>query len=465
MYWGIEMISDSSRLSGVLTETDISAWGIAVIVVIVLFRAFFTLCESAVTEINDSVVKDFSEEKGGKKILSSVLSKPSAMITTFSANRILSAVVITLSAFMVFFAPLYKSIADLIEENYFADEISGIVSAFVIIVASVIVMTVFSDRIPRRIAMSADSVSLAVFVALPVRILIIFLTPLTALCGLLTKLFSFLFGLSQSDEKDIATEEEILMLVDARNETGELEESQKEMISNIFEFDDTLAGDVMTHRTDIDAVDIDAKVPDVIRLAIDSGRSRIPVYENTIDSILGFVCVKDLLCLIGCEDVDGFEVKSFIRDVLYVPEANSCGEVFEMMRKNKAQLAVVVDEYGGTAGLITMEDILESIVGNIQDEYDNDAEEIIEVSEGTYMISGTADPEEILSVLGINLPEEHEYDTMGGFITDLLGRIPEENENASVIYDDTEFTVLITEEKRITKIKAVVLNDKTQNKE
>ena len=136
-----------------------------------------------------------------------------------------------------------------------------------------------------------------------------------------------------------------------------------------------------------------------------------------------------------------------------------------MMRKNKAQLAVVVDEYGGTAGLITMEDILESIVGNIQDEYDDDAEEIVEVSEGTYMISGTADPEEILSVLGKELPEEHEYDTMGGFITDLLGRIPEENENASVVYEDIEFTVLITEEKRITKIKAVVLNDKTQNKE
>ncbi|MBR4092437.1 MAG: HlyC/CorC family transporter [Oscillospiraceae bacterium] len=459
------MISDSSRLSVVFTETDISGWGIAVIVVIVLLRAFFTLCEFAVTEINDSVVKDFEDEKGGKKILSSVLSKPSAMITTFSANRILSAVVISLCSFAVFFSPLYKCIIKLFEENIFADEFSTIISAVIIVLSTVVVMTVFSDRIPKRIAMAADSVSLAVFVALPVRILIILLTPLTALCGLLTKLFSFLFGLSQTDERDIATEEEILMLVDARNETGELEESQKEMISNIFEFDDTLAGDVMTHRTDIDAVDIKAKVPDVIRLAIDSGRSRIPVYENTIDSILGFVCVKDLLCLIGCENVEGFEITNFIRDVLYVPGTNSCGEVFEMMRKNKAQLAVVVDEYGGTAGLITMEDILESIVGNIQDEYDNDAEEIIEVSEGTYMISGTSDPEKILSVLGKNLPEEHEYDTMGGFITDLLGRIPEENENASVVYEDIEFTVLITEEKRITKIKAVVLNDKTQNKE
>lgn len=459
------MISDSSRLSVIFTETDISSWGIAVIVVIVLLRAFFTLCEFAVTEINDSVVKDFENEKGSKKILSSVLSKPSAMITTFSANRILSAVVISLCSFTVFFPSLYKCIISLFEGNYFADEFSIIISSVIIVLSTVVVMTVFSDRIPKRIAMAADSVSLAVFVALPVRILIILLTPLTALCGLLTKLFSFLFGLSQTDERDIATEEEILMLVDARNETGELEEAQKEMISNIFEFDDTLAGDVMTHRTDIDAVDINAKVPDVIRLAIDSGRSRIPVYENTIDSILGFVCVKDLLCLIGCENVEGFEIKSFIRDVLYVPGTNSCGEVFEMMRKNKAQLAVVVDEYGGTAGLITMEDILESIVGNIQDEYDDDAEEIVEVSEGTYMISGTSDPEKILSVLGKELPEEHEYDTMGGFITDLLGRIPEENENASVVYEDIEFTVLITEEKRITKIKAVVLNDKTQNKE
>ncbi|MGN0689577.1 MAG: hemolysin family protein [Oscillospiraceae bacterium] len=459
------MISDGSRLPVAVDGAGVSAWGIVIIAVLILARGFFTLCESAVTEINDSAVKEFANEKGSRKVLFDILEKPSAMITTFSANRILSAVLITFFALSVFFGALSGKLSVLLEGSVLPEGFANGLSAAVIIISSVVAMTVLSDRIPKRIALAANSVSLASAVAVPVKILIILLTPLTALCGLLTKLFSLLFGLSQSDEKDIATEEEILMLVDARNETGELEESQKEMISNIFEFDDTLAGDVMTHRTDIDAVEIHAKIPDVIQLAISSGRSRIPVYEGTIDSILGFVCVKDLLCLIGCESVDGFEIRNFLRDILYVPGTNSCGEVFELMRKNKAQLAVVVDEYGGTAGLITMEDILESIVGSIQDEYDDDAEEITEVSQGVYMISGTADPEEILEGLGINLPEEHEYDTVGGFITDLLGRIPEENENAAVVYEGVEFTVLVTEEKRITKIKAVVLNDKTQNKE
>ncbi|MGN0654762.1 MAG: hemolysin family protein [Oscillospiraceae bacterium] len=459
------MISDGVRLSAINNGADVSAVGIAVIVILILARGFFTLCESAVTEINDSAVKEFAEEKGSKKVLFDILEKPSSMITTFSANRILSAVLITFSALAVFFGTLSEKLGFVIEGYSLPEGFASGLAAAIIILASVIAMTVFSDRIPKRIALAANSVSLAAAVAVPVKILIVLLTPLTALCGLLTKIFSLILGLSQSDEKDIATEEEILMLVDARNETGELEESQKEMISNIFEFDDTLAGEVMTHRTDIDAVEIHAKILDVIQLAISSGRSRIPVYEGTIDSILGFVCVKDLLCLIGCESVDGFEIRNFLRDVLYVPGTNSCGEVFELLRKNKAQLAVVVDEYGGTAGLITMEDILESIVGSIQDEYDNDAEEITEVSQGVYMISGTADPEKILEVMGITLPEGHEYDTMGGFITDLLGRIPEENENAAVVYEGVEFTVLVTEEKRIAKIKAVVLTDKTKNKE
>jgi putative hemolysin len=127
-------------------------------------------------------------------------------------------------------------------------------------------------------------------------------------------------------------------------------------------------------------------------------------------------------------------------------------------------MAIVVDEYGGTAGIVTMEDLLEAIVGNMQDEYDNETEDFIKISDGVYIISGTADPGEILEKLGINLPEDHEYDTMGGFVVDLLGRIPESGETPSVVYENVEFTVLLIEDKRVLKIKAVVLNS-TQEKD
>ena len=147
-----------------------------------------------------------------------------------------------------------------------------------------------------------------------------------------------------------------------------------------------------------------------------------------------------------------------MRDVLYVPETNNCDEVFKKLTTVKGQMAVAVDEYGGTAGIVTMEDLLEAIVGNIQDEYDDETEEIVRVSEGVYTIDGTANPEAVLEQLGVTLPEDHSYDTMGGFIVDLLGYIPNTNETPSVFYQDIKFTVLLAEDKRISKIKAEINN-------
>ena len=206
VYWGIEMISDGVRLSAINNGADVSAVGIAVIVMLIVARGFFTLCESAVTEINDSAVKEFAEEKGSKKVLFDILEKPSSMITTFSANRILSAVLITFSALAVFFGTLSEKLGFVIERYSLPAGFASGLAAAIIILASVIAMTVFSDRIPKRIALAANSVSLAAAVAVPVKILIVLLTPLTALCGLLTKIFSLILGLSHSDEKDIATE-------------------------------------------------------------------------------------------------------------------------------------------------------------------------------------------------------------------------------------------------------------------
>ncbi len=452
------MDSDGGRLLG---------YGIIAIAVFVVIKAFFTICESAITEISDSRVKEFKEEKGGKKLLYNILSEPARLLTAFSVNRILTAVIVAFISAETFTAPFAEWLYRLRYPPYMSfynrpwHNLCYVVSVVLIILLSVLIMTVFCDRLPKRIAMKISNDDFAAAVAFPVRVLCIILAPLTAVSSVLTKGLSALFGLGSAEVKDVATEEEILMMVDARNETGELEESQKEMISNIFELDDTTVSEIMTHRTDIDAVEINDKITDVIQLAISSGRSRIPVYEGTVDSILGIICVKDMLCLIGSESIEGFTIKNFLREVLFVPGTNSCGEVFELLGSHKAQLAVVVDEYGGTAGIITMEDILESIVGSIQDEYDNEEDEIVQVSENVYTIDGTAEPDEVFEKLGIKLPEGHEYDTVGGFIVDLLGRIPDENENASVIYHNVEFTVLVTEDKRISKVKAVILPQKT----
>lgn len=213
----------------------------------------------------------------------------------------------------------------------------------------------------------------------------------------------------------------------------------------------------MTHRTDIAAVKMPADVPEIVNLAISSGFSRIPVYEDTVDHIIGMICVKDLLCFVGSEAAESATAKNFLRDIIYFPGSVSCGEAFKRLTAKKMQMAVVIDEYGGTAGLITMEDLVETIVGNIRDEYDDEEEELVKISDDTYTINGTADPEKILSEFGISLPDDNDFDTMSGFIVELLGRIPEENENPCVQYENLLFTVLVTEDKCITKIKATIL--------
>ena len=429
--------------------------GLIVLLTVILIKGFYTVCETAVTEIDDRRVRN-----GGKefRILANLLEQPSRLVTAFAVNRMLAAVIVAYTAAVMYIFPLADAFSGIFGENYIAAELA---SAVCITLAAVLVLTVFCDGVPKKIA-SGGSEKLACFCAPFVRLLVVALTPLTALSSVLIRLFSALFGKGAASEKDVVTEEEIMMMVDAGNETGVIEESQREMINNVFEFDDRTVSDIMTHRTDITAVKIPADVSEIVNAAISSGFSRIPVYEDTIDHIIGIICVKDLLCLVGSEAAESALAESFVREIVYFPESVSCGEAFKRLTAKKLQMAVVIDEYGGTAGIVTMEDIVETIVGNIQDEYDDEEEALIQISEDTYTIDGTSDPEEILPEFGINLPEDNNFDTMSGFIVELLGRIPEENENPSVKYENLLFTVLVTEDKCITKIKATILGEENK---
>ena len=260
------------------------------------------------------------------------------------------------------------------------------------------------------------------------------------------------------------TEDEVLDLVNALAQTpdedgGEnvIEESSAQMINNIFEFKDMNAGDVMTHRTNIVGVDMSVTLDDLIYLALDMGFSRIPVYEGSIDKIVGIVIVKDLLCLVGKdkEDLDNFHVKDFIRDVIFIPESCPCSETFKSLTSLKSGMAVVADEYGGTAGIVTLEDIIEAVMGNIQDEYDDEKSEIVKIGDEQYDVDGEADPDEVFGLFGVELPEEHEYETIAGFVTDKLGYIPEGDEIAppSVEYKGVKLVVLQVEDRCILKIR------------
>ncbi len=445
-------------------ESDANRWLSGALILFLFLKGFYAACEFAVVEISDAKVKGFAEKGGKEGRLFKLLSKPARLLTVFSVHKVFSSAAVTFLAGIIFYPPL-KEWLHLIFGGF--EAACAVVSALIIVTLAAVVMSVFCDALPKKLAAKGGD-GFAVACVPAVEFLSMVFYPVSMLVHFCSTGIERLLGIDSSEQKDVVTEEEILMLVDAGNETGVIEESQREMINNIFEFRDLEVCDVMTHRTNLVAVGINTSISDLVYAAMNSGYSRIPVYEDSIDEIAGVVYVKDLLCLVGREDLEGVSLKDFLRDALYVPETAKCVDVFKKLSSIKAQMAIVVDEYGGTAGMVTMEDLLEAIVGNMQDEYDNEAEDFVKVSDGVYTISGMADPEKILEELGISLPENHEYDTMGGFVVDLLGRIPESGETPSVVYQNVEFTVLLIEDKRVLKIKAVVLDsaqEPTQEKD
>lgn len=422
-------------------------------------RGCFTVCETSLTEIPDVRVRGFKDSSDKKeRQLYALLKKPLRLITTFSSLRILTAVLLAYIAFIFFYPPLNGWL------EMYIGRYSPVFAAFIVIMLLSVTMTVITDGVPRRVtALGKDNLSgkTAVRCAAFARVTASALTPVTALSVKLITGISSVFGIDSDAEKELVTEENILMMVDAGNESGVIEETQKEMINNVFEFGDLPVSDVMTHRTDITAASADSKISELVYLAINSGFSRIPVYRGSIDSIAGIICVKDLLCLVGNDSADSLSVNDFIREAVYFPETGMCSDLFKQMTTGKTQIAVIVDEYGGTAGIVSVEDLVESIVGNIRDEYDNETEDIIKISDTEYTVSGTANPDEIMEELGCPLPGDSGFDTMSSFFIHLLGHFPEDGTMPAVTYKNVRLTALVAEDMRIDRMKAEVSDKKT----
>ena len=277
--------------------------------------------------------------------------------------------------------------------------------------------------------------------------------PIVKVADGFSSLLMKLLGLERLKPEENVTEAEILSLVDAGEETGTIENDQRELIKNIFEFDDVYVSDLMTHRTDMTAIEAGANIAQLRELAQEEGYSRIPVYRDDLDDIVGVAYIKDLLKFIGTEVPPRVKVEDIMREAMFVPESMRCDKLFKSMNEKRVQLAVAVDEYGGTAGIITLEDLLESIFGSIQDEYDDEQESITQLDENRFTIDGTTDIEAVEELLGISIPEG-DYDTLGGFLISLLGFIPEDGSVAQVDYENVHFIATEVEDRRIGKVLA-----------
>lgn len=428
---------------------------------------FFTACENAAVEITEVRLRKLLAENNKKaRVLTSLLERPGRFVSANIISRsVMIASICALSTHL-----FYPRLKDALARLFYIDTHKGAgyygicAAGFALVVlAVVVVLTVFAIAIPKRLCTAGRIGERFILASSGIYSLWIALfMPVVWLVEFVSKILLRLFGVKGSSDPEAVTEEEILMMVDAVNETGGIEESQAEMISNIFEFDDTEIKEAMTHRTEIVGVEQGDDIKQAIRLAIEQGKSRLPVYEENMDNICGVVYVKDLLRLALGNDGAFHSAKEFMREIMFVPESNKCGELFEEFTRTKNQIAVVVDEYGGTAGIITMEDLLETIVGSIQDEYDDEEEEILKHSEDIFDLLGSADFADAMEALGKDVPQDTEFDTIAGFVVDLLGHIPSQEENASVRWEDIEFTVLEVQDNMVEKIRAVKKQDKAR---
>ena len=265
-------------------------------------------------------------------------------------------------------------------------------------------------------------------------------TPATSFWKSLSKRLS-------GSHKDV-TEEDIRELVDAGEETGAIEGIEKDMINNIFAFGDRTAEDIMTPRTEVVALDVEDSLQEALRTAVEEGFSRIPVYEEDIDHVIGLLHVKDLLPYVGKPLPADLTLRSLLRDAHFIPGTKNCQDLLAELAEKRIHLAMVVDEYGGLAGIVSMEDLLESIVGNIQDEYDDEEDEVKQRADNSFEVDGAMAVDEVGELLGITFPEG-DYETLAGFVIDKLGCIPSADEQAVVEYADWTFTVLRMDERRI----------------
>lgn len=425
--------------------------------ILIMINAFFAMSEIAIISLNDNKIEKMANEgsKKAKQILK-LTRNSSSFLSTIQIG-------VTLAGFLTS-ASASQSFVDMLSGAILQTSIkvhipAGVINSFSLFIITVI-MSYFSlvlgEIVPKKIGMYApEKVSLAV---------VGFLNFFSKLTKPFVKVLSLsangvvrLMGIDPNANLESVTEEEIRMMVDVGGEHGVIEDVQKEMINNIFEFDDIDVGDIMTHRTDMAAVEADDPLQEVIDIAIDEGYSRIPVYDDDPDNIIGIVYIKDLLKFIGNDLPEDKKLRDFMRSAYYVPETKRCGELFKEMTASHVQMAVVVDEYGGTAGIVTLEDLLESIVGNIQDEYDNEEEEISRINETTFTIDGITDIEEVDELVGAKIPQG-DYDTLGGFIISNLGFLPKDGEMNEVVYENLRFTVLNVEERRIGKIRVEILS-------
>lgn len=345
-----------------------------------------------------------------------------------------------------------SSLATVVATGIFGNAGAGLAAAIATGVMTLLVL-IFGEITPKSLS-TQKSQEVACFVARPISLVVLIFTPVVKVLMFISNLMIRLFGGKIDTSKPFITTDELKTIVTVSHEEGVLEEEEKEMIYNVFGFGDSYTKDVMIPRTDMIAVDVNATYDEIIELYKQEQFSRMPVYQESHDNIIGVIYMKDLL--LKQFDPKDFVISDFLRDVYFVHEFKRIDELFKEMRSKKIGMAIVVDEYGGTSGIVTLEDLIEEIVGDIDDEYDMTEDSFVKIADQEYLVDGSFRISDFNDELNLNI-SSNEFDSIGGFIIGLLDRFPDEGE--VVVYDDITFKVEETMNNRINKLRILLSDD------
>ena len=428
---------------------------VIILAILILVNGFFSCSELAVLSVNPNRIK-LKADDGDKKavLIKATLDNPDRFISTIQIAISIVGLFSGAYAGQAFSDPVVElllkmgvAMSDLTLRSIVVFIITMVMSYFVL---------VMGELVPKKLALGSSE-KIANFVIGPINFLTAIFYPFVRILSFSTNVVLKIIGSKDNEDNDNAMEEEIRMLVDAGSESGDIDEDEMEMINNVFEFDDKTAEDICTHRTDIVAVDADDPNKDIIAMLMEMKYSRLPVYEENLDNIIGILHLKDFMRYLLQNNIDidaagDIDFRALARAAHFVPTSKRSDELFSEMKRNKVHMSIVVDEYGGTVGLVSMEDLIEEVMGNIFDEYDDEeVPEIQALDSNTYEIMGITDLEDVAKELDIDLPLD-EYDTISGFLIGQLGRIPDEGETPEVEFDTILFKVKLVEEKRIAKV-------------
>ena len=403
-----------------------------ILVILLIGSGFFSMSETSLMSLSKIRIRHMQEEgvKGAKLVSNLIEDSNKLLSTILVGNNVVNIAATSISTAL------------------FTSLIPGASGVAVATAVMTVLVLLFGEITPKTIAAN-NSEKVAIFVSRPIKIIIFILRPVVWVFNLVTGVIFKILGVKDKSGQPYITEEELKTMVNVSHEEGVLAIEERQIINNVFQFGDMQAKEAMVQRLDMIAINSEDKYEEIIEMFKNEKLSRMPVYNESIDDIIGILNIKDIIFL-NDEEIQKFNIKDYIREPFFTYEFKKITQLLEEMKIEKSQMAIVVDEYGGTSGLITIEDLVEVIVGDIEDEYDEEEEEIQVIKEDEYIVDGSIKITDVNELIGVRL-ESEEFDSIGGYIIGHLRRLPEENEVIEV--DNIKFCIESLDKNRIKKVR------------